>query len=109
MSDLLILLGGVGARPGRATAVTGDDAWGTGAQATRPVRVLPEAVRGAADIHDAAEMDEPVDEGGGQTSSPKISPHFSTPVLLVRIVEACSERRAMSWKKSIAPVRLIGT
>jgi hypothetical protein len=43
------------------------------------------------------------------TSSPKISPHSSKPLLEVSTVEACSYRRAINWKKSMAPVRVTGS
>ena len=38
------------------------------------------------------------------TSSPNTSPHYSKPLLEVRMVEAASYLRVISWKKSIAPV-----
>jgi hypothetical protein len=42
------------------------------------------------------------------TSSPKISPRSSNDLLLVSAVDACSYLRLISWKKSIAPLRVIG-
>jgi hypothetical protein len=55
-----------------------------------------------------AVMHQAVAEGGRQDLVPKISPQSSNPLLELRTVEARSYRRVISWKKSIAAVRLIG-
>ena len=52
--------------------------------------MLTESVAVPADVHDVAVVDEPVDEGGGHHLIPEDLPQSSKPLLLVRIVDACS-------------------
>lgn len=68
---------------------------------------LAQPVAVAPDVEEVRVVDEPVDERPGHHVVAEYLAHSSNPLLLVRVVEACSERRVRSWKKSMALVREI--
>jgi hypothetical protein len=73
------------------------------------VALLSEPVAIASDGDGVALVQEPLTCAAAVTSSPRTDPQSSKPLLPMSTVEARSQQRIMSWKKSIAPVRQKGT